>query len=454
MTEPRLRVGLVQGRDVQQLRLEGLYHLLVDDSERPVARVGGRWRAERGPEGVSLTRHGADAPLALGRRLRLRPLSEPDSSTLVRGMTVGVDFHWEHDEDLSFRGGISLEARERGLDTVNEVGLEDYLLSVISSEMSARCPPALLEAHAVISRSWLLAQLEARGGAPQSPSEPEERDGVLHILRWYDREDHAHFDVCADDHCQRYQGVTRAFSEEATAAVQATRGELLVHDGQVCDARFSKCCGGYVELFSSAWGPTDPSYLQAFPDLPHGHAPDYALPLRDEAKAEAFIRATPEAFCATRDRAILEKLLPELDHDTRDFYRWEQVIEQEELQGLLRGKLGLELGAIQALEPVARGASGRLTQLAIQGEAGRAVIGKELEIRRALSPSHLYSSAFVVEPEGEQGGAPARFRLRGAGWGHGVGLCQIGAAVMAERGYHARAILAHYFRGAAIEKRY
>jgi stage II sporulation protein D len=454
MSEPRLRVGLVQGRERQQLRLEGLYHLLVDGSETPVARVGGRWRAERGAEGVSLWRHGAGEPLAHGERLRLRPVSEQDSSATVLGMTVGVDFHWEHDEDLSFRGGLSLEAREGGLDTVNEVGLEDYLLSVISSEMSARCPPALLEAHAVISRSWLLAQLEARGVAPLAPGEPEQRDGALHILRWYDREDHAHFDVCADDHCQRYQGVTRAFSPEATAAVQATRGQILVHDGQVCDARFSKCCGGSVELFSSAWGPQDPPYLQAFADLPAGREPDYALPLQEEAKAQAFIQAYPEAFCATRDRAILEKLLPELDHETRDFYRWDQVIEQEELQGLLKAKLGLELGAILALEPLSRGASGRLTQLAIQGEFGRAVIGKELEIRRALSPSHLYSSAFVVRAVGPEGRAPERFELRGAGWGHGVGLCQIGAAVMAERGYHARAILAHYFRGASIERRY
>ncbi len=459
MPEPRLRVGLIQGRDTLRFRLDGLFHLLVDGAEAPVARVGGRWRVVSGSEGIALWRHGAEEPFAQGRHMVLRPLVEERSAFLLFDMTVGVDFHWEHDEDLSFTGSLCLELREGDLmDAVNEVSLEDYLLSVISSEMSARCPPALLEAHAVISRSWLLAQLEARGVAPIPPGDathlPEQRDDGLHVQRWYDREDHAFFDVCADDHCQRYQGVTRAFSDEATAAVQATRGEVLVSQGAVCDARFSKCCGGYTELFSSAWGPDDPSYLQAFPDLPEGEQPAYELPLTDEDHAVAFIRGAPPAFCNTQDRAVLEKLLPELDHDTKDFYRWEQLIEQDELQGLLKDKLGLELSAILALEPVERGPSGRLVKLAIVGERGRAVIGKELEIRRALSPTHLYASAFVVDAEGGDDGPPARFRLRGAGWGHGVGLCQIGAAVMAERGYHARAILAHYYRGATLEQRY
>jgi peptidoglycan hydrolase-like amidase len=454
MSEPVIRVGLIQGRESLRFRLEGLFHLLVDGAEAPVARLGGRWRAECGSEGIALWRHGADAPFVTGSSLVLRPLVERASAFLLHDMTVGVDFHWEHDEDLSFVGSLSLEARERGMDAVNEVGLEAYLLSVISSEMSARCPPALLEAHAVISRSWLLAQLEARGVAPVVPSAPEQRDGALHILRWYDREDHAFFDVCADDHCQRYQGVTRAFSDEATAAVQATRGQVLVSAGQVCDARFSKCCGGYTELFSSAWGPADPPYLQAFADLPAGDSPGFVLPLSDEANAVAFIEDAPPAFCNTRDRAVLEKLLPELDHDTRDFHRWDVVIEQAELQALLKDKLGLDLGAITAFEPLERGPSGRLIRLAIVGSTGRVVLGKELEIRRALSPSHLYSSAFVVTPEGSADGAPERFRLRGAGWGHGVGLCQIGAAVMAERGYDAMAILGHYYRGAGVERRY
>lgn len=454
MSEPRLRVGLVLARDRLSFRLDGLYRLVVDGDEAALARIGGRWRADIEDGAIRLWRHGASEPFATGRRLVLRPLVEDQSSFLLHDMTVGVNFHWEHDEDLSFRGDLSLELRERGMDGVNQVALEDYLLSVISSEMSARCPAALLEAHAVISRSWLLAQLEARGVAPIPPGKPEQRDDALHVLRWYDREDHEHFDVCADDHCQRYQGVTRAFTDEATAAVLATRGRVLVQDDKVCDARFSKCCGGVTELFSSCWGPDDPAYLQSFPDLPAAETPAYEQPLTMEGHARAFIEGAPPAFCNTQDRAVLEKLLPELDHDTRDFYRWDVELSQGELQDLLRRKLELELGAILAMEPVERGPSGRLIRLAIRGEKGSAVIGKELEIRRALSPTHLYSSAFVVRAVGDEGGVPDAFHLRGAGWGHGVGLCQIGAAVMAEQGYDFEAILGHYYRGAGLEKRY
>jgi SpoIID/LytB domain protein len=452
-------VGLVKGRDRLGFRLDGLYHLLVDGAEQPTARLGGRWRAEIEDTGLQLWRHGATEPFARGASLRLRPLVEAQSSFLLQEVTVGVDFHWEHEEDLAFTGELCLELRDRGagavgIDAVNQLALEDYLLSVISSEMSARCPTALLEAHAVISRSWLLAQLEARGASPVAPAEPEQRDGALHVLRWYDREDHAFFDVCADDHCQRYQGVTRAFTPQARAAVQATRGLVLAQGGQVCDARFSKCCGGVTELFSSAWGPGDPVYLQSFPDLPVDQQPEFEQPLTMEGLAVEFIHGSPPAFCNTADRTVLEKLLPELDHDTRDFYRWEIDIAQGELQDLLWRKLQLDLGAILAIEPLERGPSGRLILLALQGEKGRVVLGKELEIRRALSPTHLYSSAFVVQPVGDRGSVPDGFRLRGAGWGHGVGLCQIGAAVMAELGHGFEGILRHYYRGAELERRY
>ncbi|MFH1464851.1 MAG: SpoIID/LytB domain-containing protein [Pseudomonadota bacterium] len=447
MPEPVLRVGLIQGREVLEIELHGPFHLGSDGDPRT-----GRWRAQRGPAGVTLTRHGASEPTATGAVLRLRPVE--GATFLLRGMTVGVGFHWQHEEDLAFAGELSLEAREVGLDAVNAVPLEDYLRSVISSEMSATCPPALLEAHAVISRSWLLAQLEARGEDRPAPPGASVEGQHTRIVRWYDREDHTFFDVCADDHCQRYQGVTRAFTPEASAAVEATRGLVLRSRGRTCDARFSKSCGGMTELFSSAWGDTDPPYLQAFPDLPAGEAPGFALPLTEEENASAFIAGAPPAFCCEADRALLTRLLPALDHDTRDFYRWEVVIGQEELQDLLRRKLGLELGPVRALIPLERGPSGRLTRLRIEGTAGSAEIGKELEIRRALSATHLYSSAFVVHPEGSEGGVPAAFRLRGAGWGHGVGLCQIGAAVMAERGYDFRAILAHYYRGAELGRGY
>jgi len=401
---------------------------------------------------------GQGAELASGPRLLLRP-TKPQARFVLKGVTVGVAFHWQHEEDLVFGGELSIEARGDSLDVVNQVPLEEYLVSVISSEMSARCPEEMLRAHAVISRSWLLAQLASRapggtGVRPGAQGELEELGELLRLVRWYDREDHEHYDVCADDHCQRYQGVTRANTRQAVQAVAATRGLALCHQGQVCDARFSKCCGGFTERFSAAWGDGDPAYLQAFPDLSPDQAPDYALPLCHEPQAAAFIAGAPPAFCNTADRALLERVLPELDHATRDFYRWETSVSQQQLQGWLREKLDLDLGPVLALLPLERGASGRITRLELLGPRRRLQLGKELEIRRVLSDTHLYSSAFIVLPQGDEGGAPARFLLRGAGWGHGVGLCQIGAAVMAERGYDCQQILAHYYRGAQLERIY
>ncbi len=457
MSEPRLRVGLVQGRPRLRLRLQGR-HELVSWSDTSIVLEPGDYEAATASRGLVKLRSVQHPGVSLdGVALRIVPMVPEQASLLLREVTVGVDFHWQHEEDLVFRGTLCLERRAGGLDAVNEIALEDYLVSVISSEMSARCPLALLRAHAIISRSWLLAQQEGRAGPgaqPAAAAAPVERDGALHIRRWYDREDHVHFDVCGDDHCQRYQGITRAFTPQATEAVRHTQGLVLLHDGTVCDARFSKCCGGFTELFSSAWGDEDPAYLQAFADLPASREPGYSLPLSDEEHARRFIAGEPQAFCQGVPADLLGQLLPELDHDTADFYRWEQVLEQQELQGLLQSKLGLDTGAVRALTPLARGPSGRLIALGIEAERVRLVLGKELEIRRALSPSHLYSSAFIVRPEGEVAGVPERFRLRGAGWGHGVGLCQIGAAVMAERGYDHRAILAHYYRGAKLQRRY
>jgi len=363
----------------------------------------------------------------------------------LHDMTVGVDFHWEHDEDLTFAGGVSLERHGDTFDVVNTVGLEAYLESVISSEMSADAPLALLEAHAIISRSWLLAQLQgaAKAGEPAPGLRP--MTGGFRLTQWYDREDHQFFDVCADDHCQRYQGVTRTTTAAAAAAVEKTRGRVLTYAGRVCDARFSKACGGMVEVFESAWADTPVPYLQSFVD---GEQAAWALPLVDEANAQAFIRADPPAYCNTSDRELLEQLLPKLDHGTTSFYRWEETVTREQVRAWVQEKAGVDLGPIRALEPLRRGPSGRLTELAIVGETSRLHVGKELEIRRLLSDSHLYSSAFVVDEV--EGG----FRLRGAGWGHGVGLCQIGAAVMASQGHTADAILAHYFRGAVLETLY
>jgi SpoIID/LytB domain protein len=319
--------------------------------------------------------------------------------------------------------------------------------------MSARCPEELLRAHAVISRSWLLAQLEGRtvgGGRPDAA--PEERDGVLEIRRWYDREDHEHFHVCADDHCQRYQGVTRMASAgaavgAAVAAVEATRGLVLVLGDRVCDARFSKCCGGMTERFSAAWGDLELPYLQAFPDCPAGEDP-FRLPLTDEDNVEAFLRGAPLVWCNRADRALLERILPELDHGTERFFRWDVSLTTAAVRELLVGKLGLDPGPVQAIRPLERGASGRIVRLEVVGRDRCLHVGKELEIRRMLSPTHLYSSAFTVRREGET------FHLHGGGWGHGVGLCQIGAAVMADHGCSYREILGHYYRGADLRQFY
>jgi SpoIID/LytB domain protein len=273
------------------------------------------------------------------------------------------------------------------------------------------------------------------------------------LTNWYDRDNHADFDICADDHCQRYQGIAKATAAHVYEAINATAGVVLMHGDELCDARFSKSCGGFTELFASAWQDADVAYLQAFYDG-ETFPDEYALPLNDETNATRWIRNAPAAFCSTDDRTILQRILPSFDQETEDFYRWRTTIEQDELQRLLKQKLKLELGAIRALEPVERGASGRLTKLRIVGERATVSIGKELEIRRALSASHLYSSAFVIEANDVTNGIPASFTLIGAGWGHGVGLCQIGAALMAERGYSYEQILQHYYRGATLQRLY
>lgn len=436
MTEPRIHVGLLLGADRAELALDGPHTL--DGVELPAALT-----ATITPTGVRL--RGPDGVLAEGPELRLVPTTD-GCTFLLREMTVGVAFHWEHTEDLRFHGAVRLVARDGALDVVNEVPLEPYLESVISSEMSGTSPASLLRAHAIISRSWLLAQLEHRGAATPPPP-PREEDGVTLIVRWYDREDHVGFDVCADDHCQRYQGVTRQPDGRAARAVRETRGVVLTdRAGRVVDARFSKCCGGVTAPFETAWADDPQECLVSVPDLDgepaHG-------PLTDEANATAFIEGSPRAWCNTDDAVLLARVLPALDHGTRDFWRWEERLTQEAVRSLVRDKSGIDPGRVRALRPLARGPSGRIVLLEIEGEDRTLRVGKELEIRRLLSATHLYSSAFTVHPEGE-GPVPEAFVLRGAGWGHGVGLCQIGAAVMAEAGHDHGAILGHYYRGAML----
>jgi SpoIID/LytB domain protein len=383
------------------------------------------------------------------RECQLSPVQQTGASFTLRGVTIGIDFHWQRQEDQQFNGALILRTDEqRRLLVINEISVEAYLTSVIASEMSATAHPELLKAHAIISRSWLLAQL-APWKAPRAKLAATQTQNEHELIRWYDKEDHTQFDICADDHCQRYQGQAKATAAAVFDAINDTRGQVLSYAGELCDARFSKSCGGYTEVYRAAWEDIDVPYLQAVYDGEDFSA-QFALPLTDEANATQWIRQAPPAFCHTQERDILTRILPSFDRETADFYRWQMRLQQEELQTLLKQKLGLDFGTIKALEPVERGASGRLVRLRIVGEKQTLVLGKELEIRRALSNSHLYSSALVIEPGTVQNGAPAQFTLHGAGWGHGVGLCQIGAALMAERGYTFTQILRHYYREAQL----
>ncbi len=369
-----------------------------------------------------------------------------DSFTL-QNVTIGIGFHWEQQEAQLFRGDLKLIIEDGKVRAINIVPLEDYLRSVISSEMSATSSTELLKAHAVISRSWLLAQIE-RSKQPQSGAKSE---GPGELIRWYDREEHAHFDVCADDHCQRYQGITKIISTKANDAVNDTFGEVLYGDDEICDARFSKCCGGISENFEYIWEPRPHSYLVRVRDnSTEGPLPD----LRLEAKAEKWIRSSPAAFCNTADQKILSQVLPDFDQATSDFYRWQVTYSQKELSELIRRRTGIDFGEIVSLQAVERGYSARMIKLKITGTKRTLVIGKELEIRKTLSNSHLYSSAFVVDHADVQNGIPQKFVLTGAGWGHGAGLCQIGAAVMGEQGYTYQEILAHYFKNTELKKLY
>jgi SpoIID/LytB domain protein len=383
--------------------------------------------------------------------LLFSPTHPAADSFVLEDVVIGIGFHWERHERQCFRGALRVIVENNKLRAINIVGVEEYLTSVISSEMSATSSMGLLKAHAVISRSWLLSQIAQRDAKRTDSQSFTQTDDEL--IRWYDREDHTLFDVCADDHCQRYQGITRRTTDSALQAVSETTGEVLTFGGEICDARFSKCCGGAFEEFQYCWEPQPHPYLTCGLDNDDACA---TLPdLTDEAEAERWIRSAPESFCNTSDRNVLSQVLNGYDRETADFYRWRVDYTQEELSTLIRQRSGVDYGEIVDLKPVARGVSGRIWKLQIVGTRRTMTIGKELEIRRTLSPSHLYSSAFVVErKELSANGIPTRFAIIGAGWGHGVGLCQIGAAMMSERGYGYDAILSHYYRGATIEKLY
>lgn len=439
-SEPVLAVGILEG--VPEIRCTFHTPYRTDDG----TTVKGAFSARIGPDGISLRDEKGELH---GRGSTLRFVGSPEARFEIRDVTIGIQFHWERKEDQIFEGDLRLAARPDGSITViNDIALERYLTSVISSEMSAEASLEFLRAHAITSRSWLVAMLDHRAEAARDRNAGR-IESPDRVVRWYDREDHDLFDVCADDHCQRYQGVTKILSTVAGEAVASTRGVFLVSAGRVCDARFYKACGGRTEEFHNAWEDRMVPYLQSVSD-----GPDEVPPITNEEAARRWIDSAPPSYCNTRDPKLLSKILPSFDQETTDFFRWRVEYERTELEDLLRRKSGIDVGDVLSLEPIVRGPSGRIVHLKIVGRKRSVTVGKELEIRKWLSPSHLYSSAFTVETIGNPGAAPERFILHGAGWGHGVGLCQIGAAVMAERGSSAESIVQHYFRSAELKKLY
>ena len=384
--------------------------------------------------------------------LIFEPADVSISSFELKDVTIGINFHWERKENQLFKGSLKFIVEGEKITAINLLGVEEYLTSVISSEMSATASLELLKAHAVISRSWLLAQIDKNieiTNSSEKYSTMTESEGEL--IRWYDREDHTRFDICADDHCQRYQGITRASTPIVKDAIGQTRGELLMSEGKICDARYSKSCGGVFEEFQYCWEDKKYPYLVKQRDSKS----DTIIPdLTVEKNAVEWIKGSPESFCNTTDKKVLSQVLNNYDQETVNFYRWSVKYSQKELSQLILKRSGTDYGDILDLVPIERGTSGRLVKLKIVGTKRTRIIGKELEIRRTLSESHLYSSAFFVEKEMGSEQAPLAFTLKGAGWGHGVGLCQIGAAVMGEKGYNYKEILLHYFIGATINKMY
>ena len=435
-TQPNVSVGIVSGREIK-FCLNATY----------VAEG----MPSAGKQTVSFSENGVLWNGKTYKQLEFLPQSDEASFSLY-DVTIGVNFHWERKETQTFLGKLKFIVNGNSVCAVNELPVERYLESVISSEMSATSSLELLKAHAVISRSWLLVQMQnRRKGETTAHVAASEIQGNGELIRWYDREDHTLFDVCADDHCQRYQGITKETSAHVAEAIRQTVGQVLIDEDEICDARFSKCCGGETEEFQYCWENLRKPYLIALRDVPQQEALDLTV----EANADRWIRSSPESFCNTRDAKVLSQVLNNYDQETSDFYRWRVEYTQQQVQQLLTEKLGIDFGAIVDLIPVERGTSGRLSKLRIVGEKLTLVIGKELEIRRALSKSHLYSSAFVVDTfDRNEQGIPKRFALIGAGWGHGVGLCQIGAAVMGERGYSYKEILLHYYPGAIIKQIY
>jgi len=400
-----------------------------------------------------ICREGKDK-IEISNEIVFEPQDPISDSFLVKDVTIGVRFHWERKEKQRFIGSLKLLRENNKLWVINIIPVEQYLASVISSEMSAKGTLELLKAHAIISRSWLLAQIEkSKSLKKKSEKVPPILQSEGEIIKWQGREDHKLFNVCADDHCQRYQGVTKVSSETATKAIEQTYGLALTSGNKICDARYSKACGGITEAYENVWEPVKHEYLSSIIDYKY-EPENYDIDFSKEQNTRKWILGNPYAFCNTTDEKILSQVLTDYDQETKDFYRWKVDYAQSELSKLIREKTGIDFGDIKDLIPLERGKSSRLIKLKVEGSKKSLIVGKELEIRRILSSTHLYSSAIVIDKFDEINGVPQKFTLLGAGWGHGVGFCQIGAAVMAAQGYMFDEILLHYFKDARLKKVY
>jgi SpoIID/LytB domain protein len=436
-SEPKIKVALLQNYNEAHVALNGRF-LLPDDRA-----IDGQFTVRADQWLIGLIDSSGKEIL---RQKEILLSAEEGASFTIFDIKIGIDFHWQRSQEQSFRGNLFLSAgSDSSFNLINEISLEDYLESVISSEMSAEAPLEFLKAQAITARSWLVAMLAKKKTARSNSASKNENE----IVVWQDVNDHEGFDVCADDHCQRYQGITRIISKNVHTAVKDTYGFFLVYAGEICDARYYKSCGGQTEIFSTAWEDKSPKYLKSVTDDVQRHAP-----IQSEAQAEGWFTYRPQAFCNTTDKKLLSQILPAFDQETLDFYRWQVIYKRKELEEIIRKKAGINLGTLQNLIPLERGTSGRIFKLKIEGSKRSVIVGKELEIRRWLSESHLLSSAFVVSKTNAADGSVESFTLTGGGWGHGVGLCQIGAAVMADKGFKVEEILAHYFTGAILKKLY
>lgn len=433
MKEPEISIGIVNAKKIHfKLYTPFRMHNEIAEGEQTIAYEQGKilWKGGKYEE------------------LTFIPY-EAQAFFELTDVVIGIHFHWERKEIQRFNGTLKFILSDETITAINIIRAESYLTSVISSEMSATASLEFLKAHAIISRSWLLKQIKERNNNSIQRTVIPPTIKNYELIRWYDNKSHTDFDVCADDHCQRYQGITKVFNKNAIDAIHSTHGQVLIYDNDICDARFSKCCGGITEEYETCWDNIQYPYLQSVHDNDTGN-----MSLSTEKEVETWIRNTYDCFCNTNSRHIISQILTDYDQETTDFYRWEVHYPQEELSILISEKTKISFGKILDLIPIARGKSGRIYKLKIIGSEMELIIGKELEIRRILSKNHLLSSAFVIDKGPVSNGVPLWFKLTGAGWGHGVGLCQIGAAVMGERGYTYDQILHHYYKGTEIKKLY